>query len=338
MNPRTQRVLLVTPAWKGSLGFFCRRAFEQMGHQVQVFDYRREALGEGYDSAAPASWLSILRNKLRMVLMNRRLRRVVAQLAPDLVLAIKGELIKPSTVKALSRKSGAAVTLWYPDAGRYLTKRSYRRIAQGMGYYDVTFLCDPGNVPEILRPTIRRAESLTFACDPEFHHRVLLTAEEQACYGSRICFVGNSHGSGSLRNSTLTALSEYPLERTSLAETSSATLRGSAYADEMLKVYSGSEIALNLSFDRYLIFRNFEVPACGPLLITEDVPDLEKFFRPGKEVVTFHDVSGLRQKLDYYLAHPGEARAIARGGQRRAHAEHTFIHRMNELLDKVFRS
>ncbi|MFQ6100778.1 MAG: class I SAM-dependent methyltransferase [Anaerolineae bacterium] len=54
MRPRTQRVLLVTPAWKGSLGFFCRRAFEQIGYQVRVFDYRREALGEGYDSAAVA--------------------------------------------------------------------------------------------------------------------------------------------------------------------------------------------------------------------------------------------------------------------------------------------
>lgn len=343
MKPRTQRVLLVTPAWKGSLGFFCRRAFEQMGHQVRVFDYRRDALGEGYDRAVRAGWLRVLHNKLGIASMNRRLRRVVAQIAPDLVLAIKGELIEPNTVESLSRKSGAAVTLWYPDAGRYLTKRSYRRITQGMAHYDVTFLCDPGNVPEILRPTIRRTEFLTFACDPEFHHRVLLTAEEQAHYGSRICFVGNSHGSGSLRNSTLAAIRDYPLtiwgngwERILLAKINSAALRGPAYADDMLKVYSGSEMALNLSFDRYLIFRNFEVPACGPLLVTEDVPKLESFFRPGEEVVTFHSIGDLRQKLDYYLARPGEAQSIARRGQRRAHTEHTFIHRMNELLDKVF--
>lgn len=345
MKPRTLRVLMVTPAWRGSLGFFCQRAFEQMGHQVQVFDYRREALGEGYDSTVAVDWFRIMRNKLGIARMNWRLRQGVAQLAPDLILVIKGELIEPNTVRSLSQESKAAVILWYPDAASYLTKHSYRRIAQGMACYDVTFLCDPAHVPETLRSTIRRVEFLTFACDPEFHHQVPLTVEEQARYGSRICFVGNSHGSGSLRNSTLTALSDYPLtiwgrewERTSLAKTGSATLRSPAYGDEMLKVYSGSEIALNRSFNHYLIFRNFEVPACGPLLVTEDVPELERFFHPGKEVVAFHDISDLRQELDYYLAHPDEAQAIAKRGQHRARAEHTFVHRMEELLNKVFRS
>lgn len=345
MKPRTQRVLLVTPAWKGSLGFFCRRAFEQMGHQVRVFDYRREALGEGYDRAAQASWLRVLCNKLGMASMNRRLRLVVAQFTPDLVLVIKGELIEPSTVKSLIERSSAAVALWYPDPSRRLTEQSFRRIAQGMGHYDVTFLCDPAHIPETMGPTIRRSEFLTFACDPEFHHQVSLTAEEQVRYGSQICFVGNWQGAESPRASMLPALSDYPLtiwgrgwERISLAETGSATLRGPAYADDMLKVYSGSEMALNLSFDRYLIFRNFEVPACGPLLVTEDVPKLESFFRPGEEVVVFHNVDDLREKLDYYLAHPDEARAIAGRGQHRAHTEHTFVRRMEELLSEVFQS
>ena len=103
-------------------------------------------------------------------------------------------------------------------------------------------------------------------------------------------------------------------------------------------VYSGGEIALNFSYDRYLIFRNFEVPACGPLLVTEDVPELERFFDPGKEVVVFGSLGDLREKLDYYLAHPGEAQDIARRGLGRAHTEHTFVQRMGELLDKVFRT
>lgn len=343
MSSKTLSVLLVTPAWRGSLGFFCRRALEQMGHQVSVFDYRRQALGEGYAGRGPAGLVRIMRNKVGVALMNRRLRQAVARLGPDLVLVIKGELVQPGTVEALSQGTGAAVTLWYPDVSLYLAKRSHRRIAQSMAYYHATFLCDPANLPETLGPAIRRKEFLTFACDPEFHHQVPLTDEERARYGSRICFVGSSYGSGSPRDSTLAALSNYPLalwgngwERVPWPKEGAPTLRGPACADHMLKVYSSSEIALNLSFARYLNFRNFEVPACGPLLVTEDVPQLARFFRPGKEVVAFQDVSDLRQKLDYYLAHPDQAEAIASRGRQRAHAEHTFVHRMTELLNRVF--
>lgn len=343
MSSKTLSVLLVTPAWRGSLGFFCRRALEQMGHRVSVFDYRRQALGEGYASRGPAGLVRIMRNKVGVALMNRRLRQAVDRLGPDLVLVIKGELIQPSTVEALSQGSGAAVALWYPDVSLYLTKRSYRRIAQSMAHYHATFLCDLANLPKTLGPTIRRKEFLTFACDPEFHHQVPLTGEERARYGSRICFVGNSHGRGSPRDSTLAALSNYPLavwgngwERVPWPQEGALILRGPAHAEHMLKVYSSSEIALNFSFARYLNFRNFEVPACGPLLVTEDVPELARFFRPGEEVVAFQDVSDLRQKLDYYLAHPDQAQAIARRGRRRAHAEHTFVHRMTELLNRVF--
>jgi len=340
------RVLLVTPDERGSLGFFCQRAFAKMGQITQVFNYRAHVFGTDYLQARPRMprWLRILRNKPRVLLMNRRLCQAVSRFAPDLVLVIKGELIEPSTVQALAGRGRSPVVLWYPDASRYLVKHSYRRITRGMAFYDATFVVDPLNLPAEIKPSIRRLEFLTFACDPDFHHRVQLTSRERARYESHICFVGNSHGSGSPRNTSLLALADYPLavwglgwEHTPLAEVSPTILRGPAYAGEMLKVYSGSEVALNFSLDRYLIFRNFEVPACGPLLVTEKVPELEAFFQPGWEIVVYNDLEDLRHTLDHYLAHPKEAAAIARRGGERARTEHTFVRRMEELLGKVLR-
>lgn len=340
-----RRVLIVSPMNVGSLGFFCRRAFERLGYTVEVFDYRREALGENYDRTVRAGLARILRNKVRVALMNRRLGKVVEREAPDLILVIKGELIAPGTVERISRAGGSAIVLWYPDASRYLAKRAFWRIVAGMAYYHVTFLCDPENVPEHLRAGIRRAEFLTFACDPEFHRPLPLSPEDRARYGSRISFVGNSHGPGSLRDSTLLSLGNYPLtvwgagwERSPLARDGVTRLAGPAYGEEMLKVYNASEITLNFSLERYLIFRNFEAPACGPLLVTEDLPKLEQFFRPGDEVVTFRDTDDLRQKLDYYLTHPTKRAAVAARGQRRTHKEHTFVCRMEELVRQVFGS
>jgi len=336
-------ILLVTPTWEGSLGFFCQRAFRRMGHTVTEFDYRRHALGASYGGTVSAGWAHVALNRLGMALMNRRLRRTVSRYGVDLVLVVKGELVEPSTVRAIGEEGGAATALWYPDAGGYLSKRSYRRIARSMAYYDVTLLCDPAHIPEVLKPTIKRAEFLTFGCDPEYHSRVPLPPEEAAHYGSRLTFVGNPHGAGSRRDSMLVALGDQPLtvwgnswERTPLAQSPSVALRGPAYGRSMIKVYSGSEIVLNVSYESYLIFRNFEVPACGPLLITEDVRDLPAYFRPGEEVVTFSEIDDLRDKVAYYLAHPDQARAIARRGQARAHGEHTFVHRMQQVLATVF--
>lgn len=342
MNPDQGSVLLVTPNWEGSLGFFCQRAFTQLGFEVHVFDYRQEALGDRYRAHAPKGPLRLVRNRLGVALMNRRLLRTVEEYAPDLILVIKGELIEPHTVKALADKDSLAVVLWYPDASGYLTKRSYRRITEGMAYYDISFLCDPEHVPSHVRPHIRRQEFLTFACDPEFHRPIEVDAAEKERYASKICFVGNPHGTHSLRDQTLLALHDYPLaiwgkswEQTPLGKHYPALLRGPAYGQEMLKVYSSSQIALNLSFAQYIIFRNFEVPACGALLMTEDLAALRQFYRPDEEVVVFRNTDDLRAKLDYYLDHPDEIALIARKGQRRTYAEHTFVHRMKTLMSKA---
>lgn len=338
---KRRRVLVVSPIFTGALGFFCQRAFEKMGHEVRAFDYRKVALGDDYLQFKEAGRLRILRNIIGIRQMNRQLPQVVSSFRPDLVLAVKGELIEAATVAAIREKS--AVALWYPDASSFLTKRNFRRIAQGMAHYSATFLCDPDHIPESVRPTIHRLVFMAFACDPDFHRPVSLTAEEQAHYGSVICFVGNKQSTTSLRDVALPALAKdmplsiwgYGWEESEVAQTKPAALRGPAYGEALRKVYSSCQMALNFSYAHYLNFRNFEVPACGPLLVTEHVPHLEQFFAAGREVVAFHDLDELRELLRYYLAHPEGAEKIARQGQQRALAEHTFVNRMQRIMDEV---
>ena len=55
-------------------------------------------------------------------------------------------------------------------------------------------------------------------------------------------------------------------------------------------------------------------------------------FTPGDEVVTYRDLGELRRQLDYYLAHPDEARAIGDNALRRALKEHTLRHRLEEVI------
>ena len=324
------------------MGFFCERALQRMGHETHVFDYRVVAYGSNEYREDKAGALRILRNKAGVAWMNYALRRTVAKLAPDVVLIIKGEVIEESTIKHLVEHSNAKIALWYPDPSRELPNRSKRRMVASMRWYDVSFLCDLAHIPETLLPNIRRLEYLTFACDPEFHHPVTVSEEERQRFGGRACFVGNWQGAKSPRYQLLQELAGYPLniwgygwQNSDLAAQGLQVMNQPVYGDDMLKVYSSNSIALNFNFDQYLNLRNFEVPACGPLMITTAVPQLDEYFRPDEEIVTFASPDELRAKLDYYLQHPNIAAQVGQRGMARAVRDHTFQNRMAEMLDKL---
>ncbi len=81
--------------------------------------------------------------------------------------------------------------------------------------------------------------------------------------------------------------------------------------------------------------RTFELAASGACQVVDLKDDLPAIFKPGEEVVAFQDLGDLRRQLDYYLAHPDEARAIGENARRRALAEHTLRHRLEEMLSVI---
>lgn len=107
---------------------------------------------------------------------------------------------------------------------------------------------------------------------------------------------------------------------------------------KMLSIFAASRININFSDSsapgrRQIKARNFEVPGAGGFLLTEEVEGLEDYFRPGEEIVIFHDVRDLVAKARYYLAHEEERAAIAAAGRRRVLSGHTYENR----FDGVFR-
>lgn len=50
---------------------------------------------------------------------------------------------------------------------------------------------------------------------------------------------------------------------------------------------------------------------------------------------TYGDFAGLKELVDYYLAHPDEARTIARQGQAFVAKHHTYRHRMTSMLEHL---
>jgi spore maturation protein CgeB len=78
--------------------------------------------------------------------------------------------------------------------------------------------------------------------------------------------------------------------------------------------------------------RLYEATGVGSLLITDRKDNLGEIFEVGKEVVAYSSQEEAAELIRYYLDHPEEAATIARAGQARTLREHTYRHRMEELV------
>jgi hypothetical protein len=112
---------------------------------------------------------------------------------------------------------------------------------------------------------------------------------------------------------------------------------GPAWGRDSYQVLFDSKITLNSHIDIAREYadnmRLFEATGVGTLLLTDAKVNLPNMFTPGKEVVVYHTPQECVELARYFLDHEDERRAIAEAGQRRTLAEHTYCHRMEELVD-----
>lgn len=118
--------------------------------------------------------------------------------------------------------------------------------------------------------------------------------------------------------------------------------RGSAWGIDMYQVLRDSKIVFNRHvIDVAAIYANnmrlYETTGVGTFLITDQKVNLHEMFEPGKEVATYRTPEECAELVGYYLEHDNEREAIARLGQERTLREHTYYHRMQELIGIVQR-
>jgi spore maturation protein CgeB len=112
--------------------------------------------------------------------------------------------------------------------------------------------------------------------------------------------------------------------------------RGEAWGLDMYRILAASKIALNrhidVAEDHANNMRLYEATGVGTLLITDAKRNLGELFEPDEEVVTYASEDELVEKIRHYLANDPERSRIARAGQERTLRDHTYAHRMRELV------
>ena len=112
------------------------------------------------------------------------------------------------------------------------------------------------------------------------------------------------------------------------------------YEKDLAEVYFNTKINVNIFHVQCLDSTNpriYDVLLTGSFLLTEYRPILEEEFEIGKHLDVFRTPDELREKTEYYLAHPDERETMARAGQTHVRNHYTFAHRM-ELVQKMIQN
>ena len=115
--------------------------------------------------------------------------------------------------------------------------------------------------------------------------------------------------------------------------------RGGADSNTMMpKIIKCSKINLNLTnrpIKTGLPLRIFDIMGAGGFLISNYQAEIPELFVPGEDIVLYDSIPDLLSKIEYYLAHDEERKAIAKNGYEKVKACHTYDIRLKEMLEMI---
>lgn len=266
----------------------------------------------------------------------RQLVEHVVAFRPDVVFGTHTHRYLPaSLMDEIKKRTHALMVLWYVDAYALFLDKEVQRFEQSRGIYDLMLV----GVKGIAEGLSKKGLASTVKWTPQYYDPVCYgdpyTVERTDKYD--LCFVGNEH--------------EWAPERRRFVDTLQARYKmlvaGRGWGRGIALGKASSQFYLNakISFDAPkkippmscgFSVRTFNCLANGCLLLLPPVPDIEAIFQPGKHLVLYDGtLDGLCTKIDYYLKHDEERRAISRTGQAEVLSEHVISIRVQQYLNYI---
>ncbi|HJU04499.1 MAG TPA: glycosyltransferase [Nitrospiraceae bacterium] len=339
-------VAVVGPIYGGSLPIarYTTSALEFLGHRVTWIDHSHH--DRSYHSLAD------IKDARQRAAMQSRFAELLSQLTvvrlsedpPDLVLALAQA---PLTLPMLHhvRQKKLITAMWFVENYRHLTY--WQQLAGG---YDYWFIIQQGAFPSMLKQAgAGHVNYLPVAADPSVHRPLDLSNDDRVEFGADVSFVGAGYAN---RRAILPRLIGQPYmfkvwgnEWVGAHALAGALQRQGQRIDTQtcIKVFNASRINLNLHScigegldpdGDFINPRAFELAASGAFQLLDQRSLLPELFNE-KEMTSFHSPDDLLGQIPGWL-HEHEARAaMARAARERVLREHTYVHRMRDLLSQV---
>jgi len=257
--------------------------------------------------------------------LEQRLERAFRRFPADVVLVYKGERLEPTAISRLRRLTQARWANWFPD-DPHLVELSLRLAPA----YDAFFTHDSwsaGRHRALGHPT----HYLGFGVDP-VRLRPVAVPER---WRSSLAFIGTRDAP---RAYVLDAVSDL-----GLSAWGPGWPRGPLYGRQLLRALAGAEIGLNVHQqigpvgepERYghgANLRVFELAAVGTPQLCDAKADIARHFTPDREIVLYRSIGELREQVGRLREDPKSRGELAAAARRRVLQEHTWGHRLEELL------
>jgi len=307
------------------MGRFVEKALLTLGHEVVVFNHERD------------NQVERLREKIRfqgfLDYKNRQLLEVVEATKPDVFFTIYGKTHDAATLRELKRRGLPTICWWLNDpfdlAQQYLP----------LPLYDFFFSNSRGTAPVYRHYGVREPHFLPVGVDPLVHHPIEGVEKKYD-----IVFAGDWH---SMRERVLLDLIQHhpvaiigPWKR-KISKDSPLhphfLKHGYFTPDEMALLFNQARIVLNLHtwYKRWSYGVNprlFEASGCRSFQISDAKEEISDLYKPNEEIVLYEDARELPELCTHYLARPEERARIAEQAYSRTIREHTYQHRMKEML------
>ncbi len=290
-------------------------ALQRLGHRVSFFEsFSREPYA---DFAG----------------LNRALLKLVEETSPDVVLCVLMQYEVWIETMRLIRKSGPLLVNWSTD-----DSWKYLRFSRLIGSeFDLSVTTYPNAVAWYQRDGIGSVYLSQWAANIDSFIPPLPAA---ACR-YLVSFVGAAYGN---RPAMIEVLRREGIDVACFGHGWPA---GPVDTKRISEIVRASQISLNFSEGsqdaqggadgRQIKARVFEVPGYGGCLLTEQAPDLNRYFRIGEEILTFEGGDELVGAVKSLLAQPEQRDAIVRRGFERVSKEHTYDRRFDDLLGELAR-
>jgi len=260
----------------------------------------------------------------------QRLVRAARAAAVDLVINIHAPLL-PTTVDAL-RADGTPVAFWFADAVSQMGRQLMLAAS-----YDAVFFKDRLLVQRLRAVTGLPVHYLPEACNPSWHRGGPRVEVEPAVvvagnlHPSRVLLLERLHNAGIPLALYGGAWPRW-LGRSSVRN---VPVRPPVHRHAKARVFRRAAAVLNNFHPgemNSLNCRAFEAAGCGAVVLCEDRPVLPEHFQPGSELLVFGTFDELVDHARAALARPMAMTAVGDAAAHRAHRDHTYAHRLREIL------
>lgn len=315
------------------MGQFCVEALTELGHTVIPFDFSTSLRDKLLDRLTAFTKPDKREAKPRT---GERLRNLIDGTQPDLFIALFGFDISEQALAYLKQKQIPCACWWINDPFQF--ERSLRQAP----HYDFMFSNSAGSVEQYQAAGIKHAYFLPTACHPELHRPVPAKAK----YQCDVCFAGDW---SPLREKVLSGLAGQfdvkifgPWGKKLAADSKlhRNLTDGFFTPDEMAQMFGSAKVVLNIhtwygTHDHGVNPRLFEAAGGGAFQVVDWKQEIPTLFDCDTEMKCYRTLDEIAPLITQALASAETRQAMAKAAHHRAYGEHTYRHRMQQLLETV---